>query len=73
MVGRVYAYVGASNHILDVFERYVEIGYAISDACRSLWLPLYAPLRKTERFKTDTFRWPTPRYFSEMAWWMRST
>ena len=47
----VYAYVGAPNRVLDNPERFVEIGNASSNPGRALWLPLYASVRKTERFK----------------------
>ena len=47
----VYAYVGAPNRVLDNAERNVEIGYLNANPVRSLWLPLHAPVRKTERFK----------------------
>ena len=36
---------------LDAPERSVEIGYANDGTVRALWDPLYAPVRKTERFK----------------------
>jgi hypothetical protein len=47
----VYAYIGAPNRVLDNAERNVEVGYLISNSTRSLWLPLHAPVRRTERFK----------------------
>jgi hypothetical protein len=44
----VYAYVGAPDRVFEIFERNLEIQ---SGAGSNFWLPLYAPLRKTERFK----------------------
>jgi tetratricopeptide (TPR) repeat protein len=47
----VYAYVGAMDRVLDSSERSLQIGYVNAAQNRSLWYPLYAPVRKTERFK----------------------
>src|SRR5258708_5008219 len=45
----VYAYVGAPERVLDQPERRFEIRGGWVEI--SVWLPEYAPLRKTERFK----------------------
>ena len=46
----VYAYVGAPNRVLEFSEHFFEItGNAAG--VRQLWAPIYAPVRKTERFK----------------------
>jgi predicted Zn-dependent protease len=44
----VYAYVGALDRVLEPWERNRQIQIGVPT---SIWLPLYAPLRKTERFK----------------------
>src|SRR5262249_38329942 len=46
----VYAHIGALEHVLDFFERARAAGG--NPAFVPLWDPNYAPLRKTERFKT---------------------
>ena len=45
----VYAHVGAMDRILEYPERILEVG--TGTGLLSLWDPIYAPLRKTERFK----------------------
>jgi TolB-like protein len=45
----VYAYVGARERVFEHYERNLQIG--IFPYPFWLWDPLYAPLRKTERFK----------------------
>lgn len=46
----VYAYVGARERVFEHYERNLQIGLVIFPFY--LWDPLYAPLRRTERFKT---------------------
>jgi TolB-like protein/Tfp pilus assembly protein PilF len=48
----VYAFVGAPDRLLEYYERLVATNFAIGIGFPHLWHPLYAPLRKTERFKT---------------------
>ena len=45
----VYAYVGARERVFEHYERNLQIGIFVFPFW--LWDPLYAPLRKTERFK----------------------
>jgi hypothetical protein len=47
----VYLYVGAMNRVLEFPERFSELGYLNTPGIGTLWLPEYAPARKTERFK----------------------
>jgi len=47
----VYAHVGALDRVLEYPERAVEIGFLEVTAIYPLWLPEYAGLRKSERFK----------------------
>jgi tetratricopeptide (TPR) repeat protein len=46
----VYAHVGAAERVFEYPERVVKIGL-MAAGFRAVWDPLYAPLRKTERFK----------------------
>jgi hypothetical protein len=49
----VYAYVGAPEHMMDYPERQRKFGApATTVVIYSLWSPLSAPVRKTERFKS---------------------
>jgi TolB-like protein/Tfp pilus assembly protein PilF len=47
----VYAHVGAAERVFEYPERVVKIGL-MAAGFRAVWDPPYAPLRKTERFKT---------------------
>ena len=47
----VYAHVGALDRVMEYPERVVKIGN-MARGLYQIWDPLYAPLRKTERFKT---------------------
>ena len=49
---QVYVYVGAPERAFDYAERTTEVGAMDGNGVRGLWEPQYAPLRKTERFKT---------------------
>ena len=48
----VYAYVGALDRVLEHPERLLELHDVGRIGIAPLWHPVYAPLRKTERFKT---------------------
>jgi tetratricopeptide (TPR) repeat protein len=48
----VYFHVGAPERLLDAQERFAEIGYLGGNSTTEIWHASYAPLRKTERFKT---------------------
>jgi hypothetical protein len=45
----VYAYIGADDRVFEYYERILQSGDG--NLILPLWNPLYAPLRKTERFK----------------------
>jgi TolB-like protein len=45
----VYVYVGALDRVMEYQERNLEIQYTID---RDLWLPEFAQVRKTQRFKS---------------------
>jgi tetratricopeptide (TPR) repeat protein len=50
-VNFVYAHVGALDRVIEYPERGVKVG-ELEPQILLIWDPLYAPLRKTERFKT---------------------
>jgi tetratricopeptide (TPR) repeat protein len=47
----VYVHIGAADRVWEYSERALEIRLPVTTGIRSLWLPEFAPLRKTERFK----------------------
>ena len=47
----VYIYAGAPERTLEGFEEDVAVGLAEPNIITRLWSPIYAPVRKTERFK----------------------
>jgi hypothetical protein len=51
-LGWVYLYVGAPEQSLQLQERLVDLGILYGEETREFWHPDYAPVRKTERFKT---------------------
>jgi hypothetical protein len=51
ILGFVYFHVGAPERTLEFFERNVQAGYILGNGSSLLWHPVYAPVRKTERFK----------------------
>jgi hypothetical protein len=61
----VYAYVGAVERILDGPERAVE---AESGFAASIWLPEFAPSRKTERFKAVVRKADLVDYWKARGW-----
>jgi hypothetical protein len=63
----VYAYIGALDRVLDYSEREVEIGFVGLNAIR-LWLPEYAPLRKTDRFKAYVRKIHLVDYWRARGW-----
>jgi adenylate cyclase len=52
LFGQVYAYVGAAERVLEYHEGGLKIGYMGGMEVAQLWAPPFAPVRKTERFKT---------------------
>ena len=53
MLSYVYAYIGALERGLEEPERLIAQGNGLTAVTsRHLWSPEYAPLRKTERFKS---------------------
>jgi TolB-like protein len=65
----VYAHVGALDRILDYPERNLEIGInSLISASHLLWVPEYAPLRKTERFKAYVRNAGLVAYWRARGW-----
>lgn len=64
----VYAYIGAVDRVLDDRERTVESGNLVTTVTTDLWHPVYAPLRKTERFKTLARKLGLVDYWRERGW-----
>jgi tetratricopeptide (TPR) repeat protein len=63
----VYSHVGALERVMEYPERVVKIGN-MSSGVYMLWDPLYAPLRKTERFKTLMRDAGLVDYWRERGW-----
>jgi TolB-like protein len=64
----VYAHIGASSRVLDFPERNLEIEYANAAVNRSVWYPLYASVRKSERFKEFVRKGGFVDYWRERGW-----
>jgi hypothetical protein len=68
LLGFVYLYVGASDRVLDFSEGLVEAGYLNATPPGLLWSPSYAPVRKTERFKTFVRKAGMLDYWRARGW-----
>jgi TolB-like protein len=66
-LGFVYTHIGAVDRILDYAERQLTIGEVVQGR-DSLWLPLAAPARKTERFKAIIRRVGLVGYWRARGW-----
>jgi tetratricopeptide (TPR) repeat protein len=64
----VYLHVGASNRVLDFYERSIDAGRLESFTNAFLWHPSYAPVRKTERFKSFLRRMDLVDYWRAKGW-----
>jgi tetratricopeptide (TPR) repeat protein len=64
----VYAHVGALDRVMEFPELAAEIGDLISTSIYAWWLPQYAPLRKTERFKAFTRKIGLVDYWRARGW-----
>jgi len=62
----VYGYIGALDRVIEFPER--TMGYAQNSATFVLWLPEYAPLRKTERFKAYMRKSGLVDYWRARGW-----
>jgi hypothetical protein len=52
VLGFVYLYVGAPDRMLEFYEGNAEAGFFLGGIISPLWHRSYAPVRKTEQFKT---------------------
>ena len=62
----IYAHVGAHDRLLEPNERALEIGYNVGAG--ALWHPNFAPLRKTERFKSLVRKAGLVDYWRARGW-----
>ncbi len=62
----IYAYTGAPERMLEHYERNIEIGYLSFSP--QVWLPEYAAVRKTERFKSLIRRAGEIDYWKARGW-----
>jgi TolB-like protein len=68
-LGFVYLYAGASDRVLDFYEGLAEAGSpALANAPSYLWAASYAPVRKTERFKTYVRKAGMVDYWRARGW-----
>jgi TolB-like protein len=68
-LGFVYLYVGAPDRTLHAYEDLAEAGYpALRNGPSDLWPPAYAPMRKTERFKTYARKAGMVDYWRTRGW-----
>jgi hypothetical protein len=64
----VYGYMDAFTRVLDAPERNLDVGLANGTVNRSVWRPIYAALRKTERFKAYVRNAGLVAYWRERGW-----
>ena len=64
----VYVYVGALDRVWEYPDRALELRWPLSSGLRGVWLPEYAPLRKTERFKAFVRKAGIVDYWRERGW-----
>jgi hypothetical protein len=62
----IYLYVGDPDRSLAFVDRRLDIG--LIDMFYNLWFPEYAPLRKTEHFKTLMRRMGIVDYWKARGW-----
>jgi TolB-like protein len=67
-LGFVFLHVGAPGRALEFYESNVEAGYSDFARMGLLWHPSYAPVRKTERFKTFIRKAGLVEYWRAKGW-----
>ena len=69
-LGFVYTYVGAAERVFETPERFIQLGLAGGGASiiASMWFASYAPLRKTERFKSYLRAIRLPEFWRARGW-----
>jgi TolB-like protein/DNA-binding SARP family transcriptional activator/Tfp pilus assembly protein PilF len=66
--GFVYLYIGAEGRALEEYEEQREAGFFSPSLIALLWHPSYAPVRKTERFKTYVRKAGLVEYWRAKGW-----
>jgi hypothetical protein len=64
----VYLYTGAPERALDWHERNLSGGFPGGAAIAAIWHSSYAPLRRTERFKTYVRKLGLAEYWRKKGW-----
>jgi TolB-like protein/Tfp pilus assembly protein PilF len=67
MLNFVYAVLGAPMRVLEAPERNIDVGYH-GTVFRNIWKPIFAPVRKTERFKALMVKVGLVDYWRERGW-----
>jgi TolB-like protein/Flp pilus assembly protein TadD len=70
LLGFVYLYAGVPDRVLDYYERFAEIGYPVpvNGMLSAIWTATYAPVRKTDRFKTYVRKAGMVEYWRAKGW-----
>ena len=68
VLGYIYLYVGAPSRTLEYPEGELEAGYLSKATNAQFWHPSYAPVRKTERFKTFVRKAGFVEYWRAKGW-----
>jgi TolB-like protein/Flp pilus assembly protein TadD len=63
----VYLHTGAPERAIEIFESYAQAGY-LAIGFHQIWHASYAPLRKTDRFKTFLVRAGLVNYWRARGW-----
>jgi tetratricopeptide (TPR) repeat protein len=64
----VYAHTAEPGRVLDTAERDVSLNFGDLAPLDSLWLPLYSPVRRTERFRTFVRNAGLLTYWRQRQW-----
>jgi len=64
----VYLHVGGESRVLDNYESLLDGGSLAGFETVSLWHPSYAPVRKTERFKSFARKAGYVEYWRAKGW-----
>ena len=64
----VYIFIGAPERVLERFENDVAAGFSSPNLVTRLWSPIYAPVRKTERFKAFARNAGLVEYWRAKGW-----
>jgi adenylate cyclase len=67
-LGWIYLYTSAPERALEAYERDVEIGFIAPYPLPSIWHASYAPVRKTERFKSFVSALGLVDYWRAKGW-----